>query len=73
MQYRYDPEQITPVVPQWPTPKGKTLVGTRSYCNREIGNSEVAKVCMKLIDGFDVTDFVVECVSDIQVNISFFS
>ena len=73
LQYLYDPEQITPVVPQWPTPKGKTLTGTRSFCNREIGNSEVAKVCMKLIDGFDVTDFVVECVSDIQVNILSFS
>ena len=71
MQYLYDPEQISPMVPQWPTPKGKTLAATRSYCDKEIRRSEVAKICTKLIDGFDVTDFVVECVSDIQVSTVF--
>ena len=65
--YVYAPEPLKAVVPNWPTPLGKTLAKTTAYCDQQLRNSEIAKICSKLLDVFDVTDFVKECISDVQV------
>ena len=66
--YIYDPAPIPVVTPTWPTPLGKTLAATRTLCSTRIQNSEIAKVCTKELDAFDVAPFIEECITDIQVN-----
>ncbi len=65
--YVYDPVQITPVVPLWPTSSGKTLASVKNYCENQIKNSDIAKICLKLIDGLSFDKFITECITDIQV------
>eukprot|EP00795_Rhopilema_esculentum_P008761 gene8761-14788_t len=69
--YVYAPEPLKAVVSNWPTPLGKTLAQTRAYCDQQLRNSEIAKICSKLLDVFDVTDFVTECISDVQISDNF--
>ena len=71
--YVYNPAPIPVVNPTWPTPLGKTLAATRALCSTRIQNSEITKVCTKELDAFDVTPFIEECITDIQVNRDIFT
>ena len=65
--YAYNPDQPNFKIDEFPTPKGTTLVQAQSKCEDALRNSEIGKVCLKTIVGFNITDLVDQCVVDIQV------
>ena len=57
-------------VPSWPTPSGLTEVRVREICNAKIRFSKAGESCGN-ITGVDVAAVVGQCISDIQVSVSY--
>ena len=64
--YKFEPEKPTEIVPEWPTPSGRTKLEVEAYCNDKIRNSASGKICA-IIPSFPFHQFVQQCVTDIQV------
>ena len=64
--YEFEPENMTNVIPQWPTPSNRTKLAVEAYCNNIIRHSTSGKIC-SIIPSFPFHHFVLQCITDIQV------
>ena len=69
--YDYNQDQPSFNIKDFPTEKGKTLTQAKTKCENDLKNSEIGKACLKVIVGFDITDLVEQCVTDVQVKKDF--
>ena len=65
----YNPDQIQPEKPTWPTKSGRTKEIVEAYCNNVLIESSAGEAAMT-IPGFSIKPYWQQCVDDIQVKLT---
>lgn len=68
----YNPSDIAPIVPKFPTPSGVTKDIAVSNCTKAIHESKIVRTCAKTVHDLDTSSSVDQCVFDIMVIMNFF-
>ena len=66
--YDYKPDQFTANEQSFPTPEGKTEQDAMKTCNSNIRGSFIGKACLNTIKGFDIQDYIHQCITDVRVS-----
>lgn len=62
------PENFEPVIPEWPTPTGKTEDDAKKHCEDKIKDTETYKACKRVLGGrFRINGALQQCVDDTLV------
>lgn len=65
--YDYTEDPREPSVPKFPTSSGITMEKANKICKTSIETSTTGRVCLGLVQGFDMSAFIRQCVLDIMV------
>ena len=66
--YDYKPGPFTFDKQSFPTPTGKTEQDATKTCSNSIRASFIGKACLNTIKGFDIQDYIDQCVTDVRVS-----
>ena len=63
-----DAKDFKPVIPNWPTPSGKTEASVRAHCEGAIKATETYKSCNRVLGArFNIKGAVDQCIADTLV------
>ncbi|XP_057308609.1 von Willebrand factor D and EGF domain-containing protein-like isoform X3 [Hydractinia symbiolongicarpus] len=65
--YTYNPKTENVDEKVFPTKSGKTEAQAKTSCTKAIQDSTAGKACIKMIAGYDINEFVDQCVFDVKV------
>ena len=66
VNYKYNPDQPSGIIPSFPTKSGRPEVEVKAYCSNAIRNSSAGRICSAIPD-FPFDHYIKQCVKDIQV------
>ena len=66
--YDYKPDPFTVNEQSFPTPTGKAEQDAIKTCSNNIRGSFIGKACLNTIEGFDIQDYIDQCVTDVRVS-----